>query len=1238
VRGIDSDNYAEGKRPRVIVADHPVTAKALYENLKKEFKKEGVKCGRLILLTHENEAQYHKLIGEAFKPGDVIISTLIGRASDIKIAHKNGAVLYVAGRGESTWRHIQKKGRWPRFGANGEVKFFCSLDDAIFQQELTVEDAVKIRESLRRAGVAESIINSIVAEGEEGLTFRRVLERAISDKVDLSPEKYSAIIDVAQEASDSKIFAREYRMSKISEREFDFKEIEREFQGLNAEKMLERVIKDAVQSVAEKFGIKDGAPRDSWKLKPFKREISRMFGFEIDFNYSGSDAGVLIKRLTAAIKNDFLTSANLRRGDLTTNEHQNMKDLMFEKFKDATREVQAKALELVESFEGFKGRAIFDWGKDGLLVARTSDDNLTRLEQFERELVDFRKAKMELFYRQVISIFGKKAQGGAGRKTAGKVSETIRAIPKSRVYNLGGAPAEAEVHITEPPAETVVETPPPQQPEVRVEEAGARLGGAETPIADGTANVFGDANIFSSEVDSAIGQALFNKAHQMGFDWIIPENGKLSLTLLQVNSLMRELGGVVAEPGRGIIFLRNGGSSSKIEVAFIDPSMAGLQVEPIGPDAFEVRVNGSKVQYTRAGLVQGAFQGAFPDATTALLMNRATLSVAEEIDRAIENTRPRGEPNLVVIRGGRAEGSGPQAISDSALAARTEVRAGQQMELAKPTGNVDAGNLDLVDVNVTAPPPPIEYGPDPYEMLKEMDRRSQAEFDEMLRRNSKVYIPGVNEPPPNTWGRRLMARPSGAHIIGAGQGGMIAGLVEYPAVWAISQFGDYPETWNSEKYALSWSHSTLGWTSFGIKSWGMDSLAGKLGLSSIKGHTAMGGIIALDMLKGISTEKDKETNRYLTVNGSDVSKILFDGSFGIGGFLLGMRAPVPMPYKIVLGVLGAVGMGHVGRGLRESEKVNEYTGLGDFLDNENGVADFVGDVGQGLGVPFRANDKLVNWMYGGWNPEGVWGQTAKGGIEWLTHTGVELVEYYGIMKAYGALLKNPATVIPTIVATFQIGNTLNSFDRNWDNLTGDVLDTDRVVEAQSEIIKDVAPRFASKASSLVFGICGGTLTWAHDRLGGDADKPFLTHVDDVYMDTKYFMDGSMSWVNDITGADGHLRSALYQINYAGDELIDLFIEKGFWDGAKIALRGTAGETKYWAGRKARAGWNWTATAAVGTGREIQDWGKKKVDYAVEAAVGTGSEIKDWGLRNAEYGANAAVGTVNEIGYWMKGLF
>lgn len=396
VETVKNEGGGKKARPQVVVVENPALAEALYETVRKSLKSE--RC-RVILLTHKNEKKYHRVISKDLKAGDVIISTLIRRASDIKVAHEKGAVLYVVDRGESSWGWLQKLGRWPRFGMNGERKIYCSLDDQIFHQELDSQRAKEL-------GIDKKKIFKIF-NGREKVTYKELLENLLDNKK--SSAEFSNIIENAQKVSNEKIFNREFKMEELAKTKanFDFELIK--LQEESPVETLRRIIKEEIEILAKRYNIKKGKSIKEWKLVEFENDVARLFKAEkLKFRYIGENAEEFIYSLSEKLLGKFINEEALKKAGVIGNESQKWEHIIFDRFKTAETKTGKTWEKLINKFDSCLGTGNYYINGEGKLIVKEGD--ISSLEQMREEYISAVKDTMELFRRRVILDFVSKAR------------------------------------------------------------------------------------------------------------------------------------------------------------------------------------------------------------------------------------------------------------------------------------------------------------------------------------------------------------------------------------------------------------------------------------------------------------------------------------------------------------------------------------------------------------------------------------------------------------------------------------------------------------------------------------------------------------------------------------------------------------------------------------------------------------------------------------------------------------
>ncbi|NQU17686.1 MAG: hypothetical protein HQ564_06420, partial [Candidatus Saganbacteria bacterium] len=325
-------------RAIVIVIEDPLKAKNLFEQLSSKLK-----GSKLTFLDHSDEVRYQQVFGRELQRGEVIVTTLARRGTDPQPADKEGLILYIGDRAENSWGQLQKEGRWPRVGKNGELRLFSSLDEGVYHSEVGIDKAVEL---IDKTGLSEILRNSLKArlvnlkagnvsyadllalsgqgdafklaafEGE--ITFEdavkllgeaKSLDPALqmglikkllaikmgnmsySDLIQIVMQKNNNhatdienIINAAQGDSDEKTFDREFKMRKLSTIKENadalLDKLRDRYQVAGSRGIIEDVIRRQVEALAEKHGIKDGG---KWDIKGFNESIKELFGLkEVD--------------------------------------------------------------------------------------------------------------------------------------------------------------------------------------------------------------------------------------------------------------------------------------------------------------------------------------------------------------------------------------------------------------------------------------------------------------------------------------------------------------------------------------------------------------------------------------------------------------------------------------------------------------------------------------------------------------------------------------------------------------------------------------------------------------------------------------------------------------------------------------------------------------------------------------------------------------------------------------------
>lgn len=391
---VESARRSGDNRPIIIPIEDPSMAAAL----RAELKKRGINPD---FLTHRDpETRYVEFTNKVWGSGEVLISTLIRRASDIKLG-KQGGILISLEHSSSIADYLQKIGRAPRFGSNGEIYMLSSAEDQVYRQALDEAHRPMLDEICGRLADAQRQELARMLQDPK-TTYADVLKYAI-DK-GFSGADIQRILDMASEKSNVSIFNEHFRGSTVYgelnttlER---MRDMLTRLQTASPEECLRFVIEEEVAAIAKRHGIEEG--RSNWDMEGFKRELKKLLPARtLSISVAeGATAADLVRDVSARVQALYLdgTSVGIKTGLLTNPEK--WRELMLFRFNEQRRDLMSRIMGLERKYGSrLEGSGMYEY-RDGELVQEAGRSNLEDMKHiFESE----RENGFSVFRRGVLS-------------------------------------------------------------------------------------------------------------------------------------------------------------------------------------------------------------------------------------------------------------------------------------------------------------------------------------------------------------------------------------------------------------------------------------------------------------------------------------------------------------------------------------------------------------------------------------------------------------------------------------------------------------------------------------------------------------------------------------------------------------------------------------------------------------------------------------------------------------------
>jgi hypothetical protein len=239
----------------------------------------------------------------------------------------------------------------------------------------------------------------------------------------------------------------------------------------------------------------------------------------------------------------------------------------------------------------------------------------------------------------------------------------------------------------------------------------------------------------------------------------------------------------------------------------------------------------------------------------------------------------------------------------------------------------------------------------------------------------------------------MPARINVSNPVQGGISGLVAGLITYPI--SLTFNGDWskfrPAEWGKESVK-----SGLGWTQFGLKTMGLEQIAG------FTAQSAMFTVIAADQLTGIALAPDGQKGRQAVVSGTGLGS--FFGGMKVGSEIAS-KVPAPGLVKMTIPLITGIVASQIGEKGTAAFIDHNWLGMNGLSSNPvlEGAGQFLSPLGMALPGYWWQKEIEPRWQ-----PGSTLGKAVKTGAQAATDIGVTVAEW----KLARAVFKFARTKLP----------------------------------------------------------------------------------------------------------------------------------------------------------------------------------------------------------------------------------